>query len=208
MWHIFFYTVACFGLKLVICLLLFAKEHLEALAVDPTVDPARPVDTACSTNEKRKNLKSKHQFIFILRILEFQSPMLLPFTVLRETATWRTASLVKFRHPKSSSLLKCCIATPNKTFKINYIYFKIQIIYIWIEWWYIQLNITENRKINQDLKCNWNANCHEEKKKASAERHFIWNSFPKIYLHQCQTKGRSNFIWFLFNLLRLVHLDY
>ena len=54
---------------------------------------------------------------------------------LRETATWRTASLVKFRHPKSSSLLKCCIATPNKTFKINYIYFKIQIIYIWIEWW-------------------------------------------------------------------------
>ena len=149
----FFYTVACFGLKLVICLLLFAKEHLEALAVDRTVDPARPVDTACSTNEKRKNLKSKHQFIFILRILEFQSPMLLPFTVLRETATWRTASLVKFRHPQSGSLLKCCIAKQNVQ---NQLYFKIQIlIYIWIEkkareFYFIRINITENRKINQD----------------------------------------------------------
>ena len=152
MWRIFFNTVACFGLKLVICLLLFAKEHLEALAVDPTVDPARPVDTACSTNEKRKNLKSKHQFIFILRILEFQSPMLLPFTVLRETATWRTASLVKFRHPQSGSLLKCCIAKQNVQ---NQLYFKIQIIYIWIEkkareFYFIRINITENRKINQD----------------------------------------------------------
>ena len=71
---------------------------------------------------------------------------------LRETATWRTASLVKFRHPQSSSLLKCCIAKQNVQ---NQLYFKIKIIYIWIEkkareFYFIRLNITENRKINQD----------------------------------------------------------